>query len=70
MQRGALRTGVALTLVAIAGLMGLTAFGLLIWALYGWLAATLSQPQAAALTAMAVLIATGGMAWLAMRMSR
>ncbi|HEB99183.1 MAG TPA: hypothetical protein ENJ05_06740 [Thiotrichales bacterium] len=60
----------ALTLLAITGLLALTALGLLIWALYGWLAATLSQPQAAALTALAVLVATGGMAWLAMRVNR
>ncbi|HFD80503.1 MAG TPA: hypothetical protein ENK05_08965 [Gammaproteobacteria bacterium] len=70
MQRGALRTGVALALVAIAGLLALTACGLLIWALYGWLALSWAQPQAAALTGAAILAVTGVVAWVALRLGR
>lgn len=70
MQRGALRTGFALGLMSLAGLLALAAFGFLVWALYGWLAVSFAQPAAAALTGVAILLSTGVLAWLAMRLSR
>lgn len=70
LRRGALRTGAGLALLAVGSLLALTGFGLLIWALYGWLAVQFSQPQAAALTGLVVLVFTGVLLWLAARSAR
>ena len=70
LRRGALRTGAGLALLVVASLLALSGFGLLIWALYGWLAVQFNQPQAAALTGVAVLAFTGLLLWLANRAAR
>ena len=70
LQRGALRTGLGLALLLVAGLLALTGFGFLIWALYGWLAGRFTQPEAASLTGGAALVVTGILLWLAIRLGR
>ncbi|HHH44693.1 MAG TPA: hypothetical protein ENK49_11195 [Gammaproteobacteria bacterium] len=67
LQRGALRTGGGLAALAVASVLALTGFGLLTWALYGWLAGQFTQPQAAALTGLVVLVFTGVLLWLVAR---
>ncbi len=70
LQRGAIRTGIGLTLLTVVGLLALTGFGFLIWALYGWLAGQYTQPEASALTGGAVLVLTGVLLWIATRLAR
>lgn len=70
LQRGAIRTGFGLALLTIACLLALTGLGFLIWALYGWLAGLFTQPEAAAITGGAVLVLTGILLWLAIRLGR
>lgn len=70
LRRNTLRTGAGLMLLAVSGLLALTGVGFLIWALYGWLGTQFTQPQAAALTGLAVMGITGILLWLATRTAR
>jgi divalent metal cation (Fe/Co/Zn/Cd) transporter len=69
MRLSALRLGVALMLLALAGSMGLAGLGIAVWALYAWLATALNPPAAAAITALFILIITGALMWCARRMA-
>ena len=65
-----LRTGAGFAFLGISALFALSGLGLCLWAVYLWLAASLGQTGAAALTGLISLILAGVLAWITIRLSR
>jgi len=70
LRRGLVRTGVGLSLVAVAALLVIASLALALWSLHLALASRMAQPLAGCLTAAATLALAGSVAWLAHRVSR
>jgi hypothetical protein len=70
LRSGALRFGLSLALLGTAGALMLVGLGLLLRALYLYLAIPLSAPTATLITGVATLLVSGGLVWSARRLNR
>jgi hypothetical protein len=70
LRSGALRFGLSLGLLGAAGLLMLGGAGLILWALYLYLAIFLSPATATLITGVVTLLVSGGLVWSARRLSR
>jgi hypothetical protein len=70
LRSGALRFALSLALLGTAGTLILVGVGLLLRALYLYLAISLSAPTATLITGVATLLVSGGLVWSARRLNR
>ncbi|HSF31118.1 MAG TPA: hypothetical protein VLK82_11705 [Candidatus Tectomicrobia bacterium] len=70
LRSGSFRLAVSLGLLATAGILALGGIGLVLWALYLYLAVFLGPPAATLITGIITLLASGGLVWSGRRLSR
>jgi hypothetical protein len=70
LRSGSFRLAMSVGLLATAGLLGLGGIGLVLWALYLYLAMFMSPSAATLLTGVVTLLASGGLVWSARRLGR
>lgn len=70
LRAGAFRLGLSLALLGTAGTLGLGGMGLILWAVYLYLALILNPPTATLMTGIATMLVSGGLVWSARRLSR
>ena len=70
LRSGSIRLGLSLALLGIAGALALGGVGMILWALYLYLAIFVGLPTAMLITGVVTLVVAGGMAWSARRLSR
>jgi hypothetical protein len=70
LRAGSFCLGLSLALLAAAGTLALVGVGLILWALYLYLAIFLIPPTATLITGVVTLLAAGGLVWSARRLSR
>jgi len=70
LRAGSFRLGLSLALLGTAGILMLVGVGLILRALYLYLAIFLSPPTATLITGMVTLLVSGGLVWTARRLSR
>jgi hypothetical protein len=70
LRSGSFRLGLSLGLMATAGILGLVGIGLVLRALYLYLAILVGQPTATLITGVVTLLVSGGLVWSARRLSR
>jgi hypothetical protein len=69
-RSGAFRLGLCVALLGAAGVLFTGGIGLILWALYLYLAISLGQATAALAIGLVTLLVTGGLVWSARRLSR
>jgi hypothetical protein len=69
-RSGAFRLGLSVALLGAAGVLFTGGVGLILWALYLYLATSLGQATAALAIGLVALLVTGGLVWSARRLSR
>jgi len=70
LRAGSFRLGLSLALLGTAGILMLVGVGLILRALYLYLAIFLSPPTATLITGVVTLLVSGGLVWSARRLSR
>ena len=70
LRSGSFRLGLSLALLGTAGTLMVVGVGLILRALYLYLAIFLSPPTAILITGMVTLLVSGGLVWSARRLSR
>jgi hypothetical protein len=70
LRSGSFRLGLSLVLLAVAGILALGGVGLVLRAVYLYLAILLSPPTATLITGLVTLAAAGGLVWSARGLSR
>lgn len=70
LRSGSFRLGLSLALLGTAGTLMLVGVGLILRALYLYLAIVLSPPTATLITGLVTLLMSGGLLWSARRLSR
>jgi hypothetical protein len=70
LRSGSLRLGLSLALLGTAGTLMFVGVGLILWALYLYLASVLSPPAATLITGMVSLLVSGALVWSAKQLSR
>jgi hypothetical protein len=70
LRSGSFRLGLSLALLGTAGTLTLGGVGLILWALYLYLAILLNPPTATLITGVVTLLVSGGLVWSARRLSR
>jgi hypothetical protein len=70
LRSGSFRLGLSLVLLGTAGILMVVGMGLILWAVYFYLAILLSSPTATLITGMVTLLVAGGLVWSARRLSR
>ena len=69
LRSGLFRLGLSLALLGTAGILMLAGVGLIVRALYLYLAISLSPPTATLITGVVTLLVSGGLVWSARRLS-
>jgi hypothetical protein len=69
-RNGLFRLILSLALLGTAGTLTLGGLGLILWAVYLYLAILLSPPTATLLTGIVTLLVSGGLVWSARRLNR
>jgi hypothetical protein len=70
LRSGLFRFGLSLLFLGAAGTLMLAGVGLIVRALYLYLAISLSPPMATLITGVVTLLVSGGLVWSARRLSR
>jgi hypothetical protein len=70
LRSGTFRLGLSLALLGTAGTLAVAGVGLIMGALYLYLAVILSPPTATLITGIVTLLVAGGLVWSARRLSR
>jgi hypothetical protein len=70
LRKSVMRTGMGFACLGVATLLLSIGLGLCLWGAYLGLAVSLGSASAAALIGVVALIFAGGMAWIAIRLSR
>jgi hypothetical protein len=70
LRSGSFRLGLSLALLGTAGTLMLVGVGLILRALYLYLAIVLSPPTTTLITGIVTLLISGGLVWSATRLSR